>query len=128
MAKVPVYVAFDYDHDARQKDLLIGQSRNSDSPFEVTDQSIKEASADWQVKARARIRRSQQVIVLCGKNTHSATGVSIEVKIAREEKKPYFLLAAYSGGGNTKPTAATSTDKIYNWTWDNLKSLLAGNR
>jgi hypothetical protein len=27
-----------------------------------------------------------------------------------------------------KPLAALSTDKIYKWTWDNLKSLVSGGR
>lgn len=34
------FISFDYDHDARLKDLLIGQSKLPDSPFEVHDWSI----------------------------------------------------------------------------------------
>ena len=30
--KVPVFVSFDYDHDARLKDILVGQAKNDDSP------------------------------------------------------------------------------------------------
>ena len=42
-----VFVSFDYDHDARLKDLLIGQARLPDSPFEVADWSVKTASPRW---------------------------------------------------------------------------------
>ena len=58
------FISFDYDNDARLKDLLVGQAKNSDTPFVVSDWSIKEPSADWKAKARKRIRSSGLVIVL----------------------------------------------------------------
>lgn len=121
------FISFDYDNDARLKDLLVGQSRHSDSPFEIADWSIKTASSDWKVQARKRIRASGLVIVLCGKNMNSATGVNVELVIAKEEGVPYFLLAGYQAG-SVKPTSASSTDKLYKWTWDNLKALVGGAR
>ena len=45
MSKKRSFISFDYDHDADLKNLLVGQARNSDSPFEITDLSIKEAIA-----------------------------------------------------------------------------------
>lgn len=126
---VRVFTAFDYDHDARLKDLLVGQSRHSDTPFEMCDWSVKEPyPGDWKARVRQKIRCVDQVIVLCGQNTHLATGVSEELKIAREENKPYFLLAGYADVACTKPVSAYGSDKLYRWTWDNLKSLIAGNR
>jgi len=68
------------------------------------------------------------VIVLCGTQTHTASGVAAELSIAKEKRKPYFLLAAYSDKHCTKPTSASSSDKIYKWTWDNLKNLIGGAR
>jgi hypothetical protein len=122
------YVSFDYDHDAVLKEFLIGQSRNADSPFEVHDWSIKEASSDWEARARRRIRASDVVPIICGEHTHTATGVSIELEIAKEEGIPYFLLQGYREKACTKPTAAKSSEKMYNWTWDNLKALIGGAR
>ena len=66
--------------------------------------------------------------MICGEHTDTATGVSAEIEIAQEEKTPYFLLKGYSGKACKKPKAATETDKIYNWTWDNLKKLVGGAR
>jgi hypothetical protein len=126
--KVPVYISFDYDHDSDLKTLLVGQAANEDSPFSIADWSIKEPSSDWKDKARERIKRVEQVIVLCGEYTNTATGINAEIEIARDEEKPYFLLAGRASGKNKKPTAALSADKIYNWTWDNLKTLIAGGR
>ena len=128
MAKVPVFISFDYDHDATLKEFIVGQAKHSDSPFEIIDHSIKVSSQDWKERARTRIKRADQVIVICGKHTDTATGVNVEMRIAREEGTPYFLLAGYADGGNRKPAEALSSDKMYKWTWDNLKSLIAGNR
>jgi hypothetical protein len=121
-----VFVSFDYDHDNDLKNLLIGQARNPDSPFEVEDWSIKVASPTWRDEARNRISRSDQVIVLCGQHTNTATGVNVELDIARELRVPYFLLAGRSGA--VRPTSAAKDDKLYRWTWPNLKALIAGNR
>lgn len=129
MAKKRVFVSFDYDNDARLKDLLVGQSKHSDSPFELADWSIKEhLTGDWKEKARKRIRAVDIVCVLCGEKTHTATGVAAELKLAQEEGKEYFLLKGYSDKNCTKPTTAKSTDKMYDWTWDNLKKLIGGSR
>lgn len=123
-----VFVSFDYDYDKALKDFLIGQAKNPDSPFEIHDWSIKEASPDWRGKARARIRASDVVIVICGEHTDEAVGVAIELKIAQEEEIDYFLLNGYSGKNGKAPTTAKATDKVYKWTWDNLKLLVGGAR
>lgn len=123
-----VFVSFDYDYDKALKDFLIGQAKNPDSPFEVHDWSIKEASPDWKVKARSRIRASDVVIVICGEHTHQAVGVAIELQIAQEEGIAYFLLNGYNGQTGKKPTTAKAGDKLYKWMWPNLKTLVGGGR
>ena len=129
MPKTRVFTAFDFDHDEDLRNLLVGQSRNPDSPFEMQDWSVKEAMpGDWKAKVRTRIKSVEQVIILCGEHTDTAVGVSAELKIVQEEGKPYFLLWGRSGKTCKKPTAALSTDKIYEWTWPNLKSLIGGAR
>lgn len=129
MAKTRTFISFDYDHDSNLKTLLVGQSKNEDSPFEITDMSIKEAiTEDWKKKARTRIKGCDVVVVICGEHTDTATGVSAELTIAQEEKVDYFLLKGYSDKTCVKPKAAKSSDKIYNWTWDNLKLLIGGSR
>jgi antiphage defense system Thoeris ThsB-like protein len=128
MAGIPVFISFDYDHDQDCKTLLVGQAKNPDTPFEIQDWSVKVASPTWKAEARSRIKRAKQVIVICGAYTDSAAGVNVEIEIAREEKKPYFLLNGRPNGPVKKPSAALSTDKIYKWTWENLKALIAGAR
>lgn len=120
------FISFDYDNDARLKDLLVGQAKHPDTPFEIADWSIKTASPTWKAEARRRIRAAGLVIVLCGRSTHTAVGVAEELRIAKEEGVSYFLLAGYDDA--TKPTSATASDQLYKWTWDNLKALAKGSR
>ncbi|MEK6741987.1 MAG: TIR domain-containing protein [Nitrospirota bacterium] len=129
MAKKRAFISFDFDHDEDLRNLLVGQARNSDTPFDLADWSLKDAlSGNWRDKVRTRIRSCDVVIVICGVYTNNATGVSAEVNIAREESIPYFLLWGRSDKSCTKPLAALETDKIYKWTWDNLKALIGGAR
>lgn len=129
MAMKRVFISFDFDHDEDLRNLLVGQSKNSDSPFELADWSVKDAMAgNWKDKVRTRIRQCDLVMVICGEHTDTATGVNTELKIAQEEEIPYFLLWGRSGETCKKPTSAESNDKIYKWTWDNLKALIGGAR
>jgi len=124
-----VFTAFDYDHDESLKHFLVGQSRHEDSPFEMSDWSVKDPyPGDWKERVREKIRKVDQVIILCGEYTHTATGVSAELRIAQEEGKPYFLLKGYPDKTCTKPTSALTSDKMYKWTWENLKVLIGGGR
>lgn len=129
MAKKRVFISFDYDHDEGAKIMLAGQAKLADSPFDFIDASIKEhLTGDWKAKIRRRMDNIDVVVVLCGETTTSAEGVAVELEIAQEKRKEYFLLAAYSDKTCTRPAGALSTDKLYRWTWDNLKTLIGGGR
>lgn len=128
MAKKAAFISFDYDHDEFLRTAIVGQSKHEDSPFDIIDRSVKEhLTGDWKAKVRGRIDRADLVIVICGEHTHTASGVAIELQIAKDLNKPYFLLKGYKDRVCTKPTSGHS-DSIYNWTWDNLKLLIHGNR
>ncbi len=83
MNKTPVYISFDYDHDKRLKEFIIGQSKLPDSPFQVIDHSIKvEMPGDWVADAEKRIKKSKVVLVMVGEHTHNAQGVQKEIALA----------------------------------------------
>lgn len=129
MAKKRIFISFDVDRDEGTKAMLAGQAKLPDSSFDFIDASVKEPlSGDWKEKVRRRMTNIDVVIVLCGEYTHTASGVAAEVTIAQEKSTPYFLLAAYSDKYCTKPTSAKTEDKVYKWTWDNLKVLIGGAR
>jgi hypothetical protein len=124
MAKKPAFISFDFDNDKVLKEFIIGQSKHDDSPFEVIDQSLKEAAPekDWVEKARRAIKRSEIVIVMVGEKTHKASGVLKEVAIAREEEKKIVQIIGYKDGDYT---AVPNAGRLYSWNWENLKKLLA---
>ena len=121
-----VFISYDYDHDLDIKNALVAQSRLDDSPFSIEDWSVKDESATWKTDARARISRSGLVIVLCGRSMASASGVNVEIGLARDVGTDFILLSG-RGQDSTRPSAASGS-KLYEWTWPNLKLLLAGSR
>jgi len=127
--KKRVFISFDFDHDKDVKNALAGQAELPDSPFDFKDASVKEPlTGDWKEKVRRRMDNIDIVIVLCGEYTHNASGVAAELMTAQEKNKEYFLLAAYPDKTCRKPTSATQSDKIYEWSWPNLKLLIGGRR
>ena len=124
-----VFISFDFDHDDDLRNALVGQARYPNSPFSISNWSLKEPlTGDWKRKIRDRINQTTLTVVICGHYTHTASGVSAELEITRELRNPYFLLNGRASGRCTKPRAALPTDKIYTWTWDNLVKSLRGLR
>lgn len=123
------FISFDFDHDEELRDALVGQAKNSDSPFEIADWSVRERiEGNWKEQVRNRIRRTDLTIVICGEHTDQAKGVAAELTITQEEGRPYFLLRGRPNKPCRKPAMALSSDEIYKWSWDNLKKLIAGQR
>jgi hypothetical protein len=117
-------VGFDFDNDKVLKEFIIGQSKNDDSPFEVTDMSIKEAAPekDWLEEAERGIKRSDTMVIMLGPKTYKAPGVLKEVKIAKKLEKNRFQVIGYKDGDYE---AVPDGGRVYAWNWDNLKKLLA---
>ncbi|MDR2558224.1 MAG: TIR domain-containing protein [Oscillospiraceae bacterium] len=129
MSKIRCFVSCDYRNDESRKALLAELSRRTDSPFEVCDYSTNENVPNWEQNVRERIRHSGVVIVLCGRHTDTAPGVTEEVKIAQEEGVDYFFLNAYGDADDVKePISAKLSDRIHAWSWDNLVKMIHGDR
>ena len=129
MTRKKLFVSFDFDNDATLKMLFVNQSKHPGAPFDIWDSSVKQhMEGDWQTKVRAKMRDVDIVCVLCSTTTHTAKGVAIELQIAKDLGKPYFLLWGYKDKVCNKPTSATQGDKIYKWEWEQLKKLIHGDR
>jgi hypothetical protein len=125
MAKTKVFVSFDFDNDKILRDFIIGQAKLPDSPFEVSDYSLKEAAPekDWEKKARAAIYRADKFIVMLGSKTRTAPGVKKEVAMAKSLGTTRFQIIGYKDG--SRDWAIPDAGFTYSWNWDNLKKLLA---
>lgn len=125
MGKTKVFVSYDFDNDKVLKDFIIGQAKLLDSPFEVSDHSLKEAAPEltWQIKARAAISRADKFVVMLGPKTRYAPGVTKEVAMAKSLGKTRFQIIGYRDG--RREWAVPDAGATYNWNWQNLKKLLA---
>lgn len=117
-----VFVAFAIE-DRSHRDLLKGQSLNTNSPFEYVDMSVKEPyDTAWKERVRTRIRRSDGVIALVSRNTVTSTGEKWEIGCAREEGKRLTGLWATTDD-RTQP-AELAGYPIIPWTWDGIAAFI----
>ena len=125
--KKKVFISFDYDNDGFLRDSLVGQSKLSDSPFEIEDWSVKEPwnERDWKDKCLTKIKRTDLVIVMVGPKTHQCSGVKAEIEMAKEAGVPVVGIQGYKDKTCPRPEGL---EEYYNWTWENIKNLIAGHR
>ena len=73
MTTKSVFISFDYDNDKDLPGNLVAQAARPDSPFNITDRSVRAPiDENWRREVRSRIRRADLVIVICGEHTHDA--------------------------------------------------------
>ena len=117
--KKTVFVAFAIE-DEKQRDLLKGQSLNTNSPFEYIDMSVKDAyDSGWKSKVRARIKRSDGVIALVSKNSLTSSGQKWEISCAKDEKKKTLGIWAYTEDRTNLVGVRTVV-----WTWDAIAKFI----
>jgi hypothetical protein len=120
--KKRIFVSFAIE-DSSARDLLVGQMRNSRTPFEWLDYSVKQAwSSSWKTNCRTRIRGCDGLIGLISKNTASADGQLWEIQCAYEENVPVMLMFISNDRPNLPNWLAQK--RINVWNWDNINSFL----
>ena len=124
MSQARVYVSFDIDHDRELYEQLLAQARGSG--FCVSGESeFVSPDGIWTERARCRIREADEVIVICGEHSEASQAMSAEIRIAQEEKTPYFLLWGRRGAMCKKPIGAKSAEGMYSWTREILEDQVA---
>lgn len=128
MAKARVFISFDIDNDESLKHLLVGQSKNEDSPFEISDWSLKEAAPerDWEEKAKEKIKRVDIFCVILGEETYKASGVLKEIAITNSLSSEGYFIRKFQliGYSDEKCPHIEGAGIRISWTWDNLKNYL----
>ncbi|OGR63949.1 MAG: hypothetical protein A2X30_07365 [Elusimicrobia bacterium GWB2_63_16] len=117
--KKVVFVAFAIE-DESQRDLLVGQSLNTATPFEFVDMSVKEPYDEaWKERVRTRIKRSDGVIALISANSLSSSGQKWEIACAKEEGKSILGIWVYK----LDRTNVSGVNTIV-WTWDGIAKFI----
>lgn len=126
MADPRTFISFDYDHNETEKNLFVGQSKLSKSPFSIEDWSSKSSlpQSQWEAIVREKINKCHILIILVGKYMASATGVTKEIKMARDQNVPFF--GVYVGGVNTTSNlpAGLSRNSTSAWDWEKISNAI----
>ena len=113
------FISFAVEDEAA-RNLLVGQSRHSDTPFELADFSLHRPFDNaWKTQTRPRIKGCDVVIVLIGEGTHAAEGALWEIKAAKEENVPIFGVYIDKADKGRMPGSLFGIPVI-NWTWDGI--------
>lgn len=113
--KKTIFIAFAIE-DEKIRNMIKGQSLNTNSPFEYIDMSVKEAyDEEWKKKVRLRILRSDGVLVIASKNSLKSSGQKWEVECAKQEKSKVRGIWAYKEDRTNIEGVKTMV-----WTWPNI--------
>lgn len=118
LAKKKVFVSYDYKNDQHLKDTFVGQARLQESPFSISDVSLREnyPNKEWVAEAKRAIDKCDLFIILLGQNTHSASGVRTEVAIAKGLGKERIQVRSKGNGYGRVKDGGTEMA----WKWKNF--------
>lgn len=115
-----VFISFAIE-DVALRNLLVGQARNDNSPFEFVDMSVKQPwDSEWKSKCRTKIKGCDGMIAIVTKNTNNAAGQKWEIQCSKEEDVPRIGILGNQDYRNT--TSGCEGIRILNWTWSNIKN------
>lgn len=126
MANPRAFISFDFDHNESERNLFVGQSKNSKTPFNIEDWSSKSSlpQSQWEKIITDKINKCNMLIVLSGKTMASATGVSKEIKMAKNQGIPVFGI--YVDGANTSSNlpSGLAKNRTISWNWDSIANAI----
>ncbi len=125
--KPRAFISFDFDNDENMKELLIGQCRNEGTPFDMEDWSVKEAfnESTWERECFEKIKKCDLLIVMVGKNTANCSGVTKEIRMAKNANVPVYGIKIYSDRNDSCPMGIRT---LHDWTWANIKRIVEQQR
>ena len=120
-----VYLAFEFDRDAHRRQAFINQAECR-CDFALNDLSMPAAahSERWRREASPRIRASDVVIVLLGRDTHNAPGVQDELNLARQWDRPIVQLQPQGRNYGLVSDAIP----VCRYRWDRINEMLRNPR
>ena len=126
MADPRAFISFDFDHDEDQKNLFIGQSKHSKTPFNFEDWHSKSvlAQSKWEEIIDDKINRCHMLIVLVGKYMASARGVAKEIKMAKDHDVPIFGVYLPGANSSSNLPEGLARSRVIPWEWNKIASTI----
>ena len=124
MANPRAFISFDFDHNETQKNLFVGQAKNSRTPFSIEDWSSKSSlpQSQWERLIEEKIKKCNMLIVLVGRNMSSATGVKKEIEMASRNYVPVFGVYVDGAVYSTPIPMNLPRSRVIAWDWDKIAS------
>lgn len=124
MADPRAFISFDFDHNETERNLFVGQSKNSKTPFSIQDWSAKSSmpQSQWEAIVREKINKCNMLIVLVGRTMASATGVAKEIKMAKDQNVPVFGVYVDGAGNSSNLPDGLQRNRTIKWIWDDIAS------
>jgi hypothetical protein len=126
MADPRAFISFDFDHNETEKNLFVGQSKNSKTPFSIQDWSAKSSmpQSKWEAIVKDKINKCNMLIVLVGKTMANATGVAKEIAMAKEQDVPVF--GVYVDGANSSSNIpdGLQRNRTIAWDWEKIAAAI----
>ena len=116
------FISFDYDNNLTDRNLFVGQIKNSRTPFSAQDWSSKETlpQSTWERQLKEKIGKCHLMIVLVGKSMGSATGVKREISFAKTQNVPFFGVYVDGAGTSSTLPAGLARNQTIQWDWEKI--------
>jgi len=126
MADPRAFISFDFDHDETEKNLFVGQSKNSKTPFSIEDWSSKSSlpQSEWEELIEGKINKCNMLIVLSGQTMASAAGVSKEITMAKDQDVPVFGVYVDGANSSSNLPKGLARNRAISWNWDDIASAI----
>lgn len=121
------FISFDFDHNENQRTLFVGQAKNAKVPFSMEDWSSKLPlpQSQWEAQLKLKINKCHFMVVLVGRTMATATGVSKEITMAKEQNVPFFGVYVDGAGPQSTLPIGLARDRTIKWDWDAVKGAVA---
>ena len=122
MADPRAFISFDFDNNLTDKNLFVGQIKNSRTPFSAQDWSSKESlpQSTWEKQLKEKIGKCHFMIVLVGKSMGSAMGVRKEINFSKAQNVPFFGVYVDGAGTSSTLPSGLARNRTIIWNWDKI--------
>lgn len=119
-----IFISFAIE-DSNLRDLLVGQSKNDNCPFEFVDMSVKKPwDSQWKTSCRTKIKGCDGMVAIITRNTKNASGQLWEIRCAKEEGVPCRSIWGHNDDTGFQLPEELNNTQIVRWSWDNIKNWL----
>ena len=126
MTNKRIFVSFPKE-DSKLRDLLVGQSENTNSPFDFTDMSVHQPWDNaWKTNCRTKIKGCDGLIAIITCNTCNADGQIWEINCADDEDVPVLCIKTSDYKPDDRTRSKISHRMVYNWDWETIEKFIKG--